>query len=615
MDFSRSIRSANRSFWCALLAVLVGVSVAQAYPWSSEPQPLLHNAQPIVADAGSPLAWDQSWQILWFVESGDLCAAWWTGRTFDTCDMKLVSPSMEAGFVVDSSYHALYCLDASGRLQSVHAVGSKWVISRIGNEPLTRLLGLDAGQHWVFAYDAAVGGIRCYGYDGRAKAWKSTIVATGLGNAGDTAAVDGVWHILYSTHETAAASVPRRPGLHAINDPTGLGKFKPWPLVATALSGTTWTSRVLDETGVPQQPAVRATDHRVFYAQHDETDLVHYYQPKFGKLAESFGSSSGWSGQDTYEDNDSYTILKPQVPQSWNYGAHSVISRVGGFGSGVTMTTRFPQISTEIRLQGPITVIPYYEPVWTDVALPPRLTSFRAVVNPAQGRLVQHCERFSGELVRQQTGARVAGYLYRDANGVLVTNGGSMPAYSGRTYAYTTGSSAPTPVSYSQLGADFDPANPPASFAALTDANASFYVLPDNIVADPTHRFTAKSQAVHSNSSLDPQAPFVAAQLRLPTQVDLHTFGHRYLTTTLNQPGGRYRNYSKYGTGYAVPSAIAVDNSTGVTFYTQTPPPASDENSTPATSDSAAPLSGFYPVPDPKLPRPTGVSVWIVMVY
>jgi hypothetical protein len=35
-------------------------AVGECLPWNSEPQPVLHEREPIRADAGSPLAWDQS---------------------------------------------------------------------------------------------------------------------------------------------------------------------------------------------------------------------------------------------------------------------------------------------------------------------------------------------------------------------------------------------------------------------------------------------------------------------------------------------------------------------------------------------------------------------------
>ena len=96
---------------------------------------------------------------------------------------------MDAGLVIDSGWHYLYCLDADGFPQWVHRVGAKWAVSKIGNEPLTHLLGVDTGKHWVFGYDAnAFGGIRQYSYDGRKVEFRDH--RHGLGQTGDTAAGD-----------------------------------------------------------------------------------------------------------------------------------------------------------------------------------------------------------------------------------------------------------------------------------------------------------------------------------------------------------------------------------------------------------------------------------------
>jgi hypothetical protein len=353
---------------------------------------------------------------------------------------------------------------------------------------------------------------------------------------------------------------------------------------------------VLDETGVPQQPAVRTGDHRVFYAQRDDVTGIHYYQPAVGKKTDSFGLKSGWFGRDTYEDNDSYTIKVPTYPTDWNLlGVGVVSSSFGAYGSSLTGVTFTVTRYRGIKLQGPISVVPYYEPIWTETPLPPRLANFRAAINPVQGRLIQHREVFTGEIVRQQTGKNLVGYLYRDANGVIARNASDLP--------------------YGVLGSDFDPTNPPASFSSLASPSMDFYAYPADIVLCPSVPSQAQCQSIPWNDTLDANAPFAPAQLRQPTQVDLHTFGHCYLTKALNQPGGRYRTYLNYGTTYAEPTSIAVDEATGMTFYTQTPPPAGDQDTPPATEESPTPLSGFAQLPDPKLSPPTNKLVWIVVVY
>ncbi|MGB8167297.1 MAG: hypothetical protein WCF18_07375 [Chthoniobacteraceae bacterium] len=565
---------------------------------------------PILADAGSPLAWDQSGRVLWFIDYGSLSVAFWTGKTFLQRDVGLVRTKTDGGILVDPGLHFVFCLDADGEPQWVHRIGAKWIATTMGGGPIARLLGVDALRHRLFAYDAEAQGIRLYLYDAATKSWTSSIIADGLGAAGDAGAFDVTAQVLYTSHADVAPTVARHPSAQAIGDPTGFDALDPWPLVATSWDGTAWTSRVLDETGVPQQPAVRATDHRVFFAKREDTRLVHYYQPATATAPDAFGQNDGWSGQDTWEDNDSYKILAPTYPSGW----------LGSFemSGSVTISAGFFPINSltgyDVTLTGPITVVPYYAPVWSDVALADRLTSFRAVINPKQSRLVQHREIFSGEIARQQTGLKVAGYLYRDANGVFATEIASATA-----------------VIYPPLGATFDPANPPTSHARLAAADGFFYARPASVVIHPALPGLARSNFKLADFTLAADTALLPPQLRGPTAVHLRTFGHRYASTELDQPGGRYRNYSHYGTGYAVASGVAVDGASGLTFYTQAPPP--DPNSdtevvpsnvifggTILTVAGASPpvspqFTGPHAQPDVKHPRPSPPQVWIVVAY
>ena len=454
---------------------------------------------------------------------------------------------------------------------------------RIGDEILTRLLAVDSRSHSVFGYDSSARGIRKYTYHADSKTWGSMLIASGLGEAGDSAAWDSARQVIYSTHETADPTVRRHPRAHSASDPTGIGACKPWPLVATSWDGKKWSSRVIAETGVPQLPAVSLTDHTVYYARRDGLNMVRTYRPATESKAEAFDSVSGWSGTDTYEDHDRYTIKQPCYPSGW-----------GSYGLSVSFTNSGFQfsVSSTVQLKGPITVIPYYEPILTNTPLPPRLAHFRAVLNPRQNRLVQHREIYEGEVVRTQTGKRIAGYLYRDADGVLATSGKSR---SGTVYP--------------ALGDSFDPANPPASFAALADPASDF-------IAVESNTSLGSLSGVPTTATTDPNAPFVAPHLRLPTSVRVRTFGHRYDTYTANQPGGRYRNYSDRGTSFAELSSLAVDTASGITFYIQAPPPATrDDAATFTETHSSPPLAGFRAASDFKLYRPDWRTVWIVMVY
>ena len=207
-----------RRMACLLGFLTLGVVSAQAWPWNSEPQPLLRGGDAIRADAGSPLAWDQGARVLWYLNFGELNVARWTGRTFlpQRCDG--IFPKNEAGLVADSAWHAVYFLDADGSLRRTHAAGGRpgWTSEKIGSETLSRLLAVDARTHSVFAYDPAARGIRTYTYDAKTRAWVSSIIASGLGEAGDAAACDPALHVIYSSHETADPEIPRHPSARSV---------------------------------------------------------------------------------------------------------------------------------------------------------------------------------------------------------------------------------------------------------------------------------------------------------------------------------------------------------------------------------------------------------------
>jgi hypothetical protein len=69
--------------------------------------------QAIQADAGSPLAWDNSLRVLWFVRYGALASARWTGTTFNTTEQTASIPSPSGGLFVDSGLHFVYFLNAA----------------------------------------------------------------------------------------------------------------------------------------------------------------------------------------------------------------------------------------------------------------------------------------------------------------------------------------------------------------------------------------------------------------------------------------------------------------------------------------------------------------------
>lgn len=515
-------------------------------------------------------------------QCGRLTFAAWTGTTFSVRWCGNISLNPDAGLLVDEGWHKVYFLDVDGHLSCARRSGTTWESVKIGDETLSRLLFVDRLGHSIFAYDPTAGGIRCYRF--REKVWVSSLVTTGLGEAGDAAAWDSVGGVFYSSHETADAAIPRDPHAHSIGDPTGLGAWKPWPLVATSWDGKKWSSKVVDETGVPQLPAVSATNHIVYYARRDELDLIRTYRPASGARPAVFGSLAGWSGADTFEDNNKYAIKVPVYPNQWTSSESSFL---------IVHTNSTPFGVPSVQLQAPLTVIPYYEPVWSDAALPPRLAHFRAVLDPRLNTLVQHRQINRGEVVRTQTGKRLAGYLYRDANGVLARKG-----VSGR----------PAMVSYPVLTDQYDPANPPAAFAALADSTATFF-------AEPNQTSLGTFADASPTATVNADAAFAPPSLRLPTSVLSRTFGHAYDQPAGMQAGGRYRYYSRAATTSAIVSSLAVDLPTGVAFYTQSQQPPELTNLPDVTlAHSSPPLAGFRAAPDLKL-VPSPLPVWIVMVY
>jgi hypothetical protein len=235
--------------------------------------------------------------------------------------------------------------------------------------------------------------------------------------------------------------------------------------------------------------------------------------------------------------------------------------------------------------------------------MPPRLTRFRALLSPRDGRLITHTESCAGEIVRKQTGRTLVGYLYRDANGVLAKRG-----FSKQSFGYAVEGDH----LYPELRANDLP-----DYLALADPNVSFYVYQEDIVS-PGGDWVSTSfmpDGIPAYFSTNPFAPFVPAQLRLPTSVSVRTFGHDFLSAALDQPGARFQHYRNYGTDYAMPSAIAVDRPTGVTFYTQAATPAKNQDALYYREKySDPPLAGFRPEPDPKLEAPES-DVWIAMVF
>jgi len=171
-----------------------------------------------------------------------------------------------------------------------------------------------------------------------------------------------------------------------------------------------------------------------------------------------------------------------------------------------------------------------------------------------------------------------------------------------KLYGYGWG--IPT-LPYPELGADYDPQNPPANFSQLSRFDLSFYYTDESQLA---------TASLPREYTLNPDSPFVPPHLRQPTSLSLRTFGHDYSISKESQRGGRYQYYSGPAVTLAVPCSIAVDRATGATFYTQSPRPTASEESLIDWSYDP-PFSAFRPRSEPHYAKPESETGWIVMVY
>jgi hypothetical protein len=226
---------------------------------------------------------------------------------------------------------------------------------------------------------------------------------------------------------------------------------------------------------------------------------------------------------------------------------------------------------------------------------------------------VQHRQLHEGEVIREQTGMRLVGYVYRDANGVIARN-----------IFYLTPYSYYPSRSFGALGPEFDPINPPFELHELEKVDREFRA----------YNWALVGPLISPECTIDPESPWVPAHLRHPTSVSSRTFGHRYSSGELDQNGGRYRRYSADYTSQAIATSIAVDRKTGMTFYTQAPSPTAPPDSSkdanrgfvfvngkqipwdvkPSLPEENSRLATFYSA-ETKVPRPLQQQVWIVLVY
>lgn len=577
------------------------ISTVSAWPWSSVPQPLLDGNVPIRADSGSPLAWDHSSRTLWFVRYGNLAQAAWSQTTFRTRTLS-ERPHAGGGLLVDPGLHLVFYLNSEGQPVCLRKADGAWVSSSMGSEKLQTLLGVDEKLHRVFAYDPEARGIRLYSPQGKSGAWTSELITKGLGAAGDLGAVDSVSGVIYTTHAEADQSVPRRNGIVPLGVREAL--LAPWPLVHTAWDGTQWKSQVIADTGVPQQPALKLPNGSVYFATQDSLDGMSVYSEKEGVVTAP-AALGGSAGASTFEDHERYKVRAPNYPAEWMVGGlfSAVVNSWAGGGNPWVWLG-----SLQSPLSPPIEIIPFYEPMWRETPLPSRLTRFRAMLNPKQHRIVQHRQSVDGEIVVEQVGVKIAGYLYRDANGVLSRQVNSFIPNSA------------VPATRPQPGEDhrsFDELTEEISPEALLTYSAELSITDRAFTSAEMDRAVS---SVLDGCSLDPGSPFVPAYLRKPKTVSVKTFGHKFTSPKQNQTGGRYRVYSDHATSLSVPSSIAVDRRTGATFYTQAPSPlppygtGAVDDSPPRASNDPASFT-FQAAPDPKFPQAEQGTVWIVLVY
>lgn len=611
--------NAIRSALSAGLASALLASTAMAGGWNTSPQPLIigpagANRSIATADAGSSLVMDSGWRCLYSVSWNQVRLNYWTGKYFSQValsskffdkDFNITDPSSYdrcavkpgTALAVDQAWHMLYYISAEQGLVTAFRTGSKWKVLTLG-PTATHLLGVDQSWHIVYAYDEVQRTILAFHWDTVLNRWTSETIVTNIGLPGAEGAVDSAWHVLYSSHADA-------PGLDHRGIPdqsTTDGIFKQWPLVATYWDGTQWRSQLIDKTSLPQRPAVRKSDHRLFYARRDDIDQSRWFQPN----AKPFTTTRNTQGKavtnltnllpqdptmglgykelaqerDTYLDDQNYVInWNPnyargwkRTSDSWTYGS-STWTWIGG--SNYTIPSLYDSSN--------LTAVDCFIPEWNAEPVPPQIKSYHSTMDQRRGDLVHQVARSEIGLVYRATAWVHVPNIYQRADGKFVKLTTTLAESSAQVWGPIGG----TWTSETKQGSIYIEER---QFTSLQQAAGNRYATVDANAVAP--------------------APFLGSSAST-----VKTMGHSMnpkVTRILS--GRRFQFYSDTQEGQSETGGMATDPTSTFVFYTQAPNPSPSSSSIWFNDYSPPPTWADSAPAEAKPPLPSG-QVWIVVIF
>jgi hypothetical protein len=591
--------------WCLLFFGLMSLDEASAQTWKREPQPVVAgpraNRYELLADARSGLAFDSAWKVLFHPINGWLNGHFWNGRHFAQIRYANVDQHYqlkpESALVMDEGWHYLYFVDREDRVRVCRRTRAGWVQEPTVDEPLTQLLGVDEKWHILFAYSEVKQAVMAIRWSVTESRWVSEPILENVGTPGSEGAVDRVNHVLYTTHATWQAGDTTQP-LVPGSEPTGGNE---WPLVATWWNGSTWQSRKLTDTGVPQRPAWDTLRKRLYFARWDgsinwigmgragtvlatnpgvnETGDVAGTVPRSSSFTQ--GSLTNTQPDDSWVDHQNYVINYNQRPY-WGWGGFGTSTNTGGF-TWTTFTLN------PILIPRTWEKVPAYLPSWQQTPLPARISSWNGIAASRRGELlVQQSTHDAGDLLTA-TGWQEVTELYRTSNGLYFlwspdwADDLSDEALTARTEL-------------------FDGRRLPRADMLSSESPSTYYGTATLDRASKSLARLLSTDAVLSNN-----APLPPTRLG-PTLAEVRTQGVK-LNGTGVAAGERYRQYEPQAVNRAWTGGLAMDRRSRVAFYTQAP---QVNLGSPAASTSVHPwwplrtvghpVSEFDPsVPDPKL--------------
>lgn len=601
------------------LALGLLVSSAFAGGWSSRPQPLIigppgSNRDIATADAGSSLVMDSGWRCLYSVLGNQVYLNYWTGKYFNQValsskffdkDFNIADPSSYdrcavkpgTALAVDQAWHMLYYISEKQGLVTAFRTGSKWKVLTLG-PTATHLLGVDQSWHIVYAYDEVQRTILAFHWDKVLNRWTSETIATNIGLPGAEGAVDSAWHVLYSSH----ADAPDLDHRGIPDQSTTYGIFKQWPLVATYWDGTQWRSQLIDKTSLPQRPAVRNSDHRVFYARRQDLNQSRWFQPNAkpftttrnakGKpvanltnllpqdATKGLGYKELGQERDTYVDDQNHIInWNPNYAKGWK----STSQRWTNGSISFTSIGGNNDISFSLYDSSNLTAVDCFIPEWTAETVPPHIKSYHSTMDQRRGDLVHQVAMSEISLAYRATAWVHVPNIYQRADGKFVKHTTTLAESSAQVWSLIGG----TWTSESKQGSIHIQGR---QFTSLQEAAGNRFATLDANASGP--------------------APFLGSSAST-----VKTMGHSMNPkVTKPLPGRRYQNYTETQQEQSDTGGIATDPASTFVFYTQTPTPSLSYSDTwfnwylpPSTGTDSAPTPA-------KAPAPKG-QVWIVVIF